>query len=144
MNSVCFSPISVQPLSVLVHCWSKIEEFFNQMAISLSEFQRRILLSEKTDLLQCLSSDFKITLFRFRCRLISSALSLMLNSRVPKVPLYCPTPFGRLSASLEFRHTLVPPLYPCYISIHSVENTISEGVLSLCGCFLTLTPSPPQ
>ena len=49
MNSVCFSPISVQPLTVVVDCWFKIEEFRNKMAISLSEFQRQIIVSETTD-----------------------------------------------------------------------------------------------
>ena len=94
--------ISVQPLTVLVDCWSKIEEFPNQMAIFLSEFQRQILLSEKTDLLQCLSSEFKITLFRFRCLLISSSLSLILSS---KVPLTSTVPLGR-PPSNSFIHSL--------------------------------------
>ena len=44
------------------------------------------------------------------------------------------TPFGRPSASLEFRHSLAPPLSVCYISICSVQDTTPEGVLSLCWC----------
>ena len=40
MNSFCFSPISVQPLTVFVICWFKIEEFPNKMAISSAQNSR--------------------------------------------------------------------------------------------------------
>ena len=40
MNSVCSSPISAQPLSVVVDCWFKIEEFHNQMTISSARNKR--------------------------------------------------------------------------------------------------------
>jgi hypothetical protein len=49
MNSGCFFPIPVQLLTVLVDCCFKIEEFPDRMAMSSSEFQRQIILSQKTD-----------------------------------------------------------------------------------------------
>ena len=49
MNSVCFSAISVQPFTVLVDCYFNTEELPNQIAISSSEFQRQIIVSQKTD-----------------------------------------------------------------------------------------------
>ena len=40
MNSACFSPISVQPLTIIVDCWFKNEEFPNKMAISSAQNSR--------------------------------------------------------------------------------------------------------
>ena len=72
--------------------------------------------------------------------LISSSLSLLLSYMVPKfylVPHDFTAPFGRPSASLEFLHSLS-------LSTRSVQNTIPEGVLSSCGCALTLTLTTSQ
>ena len=44
-----FSAISVQSLNVLVDCLIKIQELPKKMSISSSEFQRQIILSQKTD-----------------------------------------------------------------------------------------------
>ena len=38
-NSVCFSAISVQPLTVLVDCWFKIEELLHKMTILVSDLE---------------------------------------------------------------------------------------------------------
>ena len=61
MNSVCFSAISVQPFTVLVDCYFNTEELPNQIAISSSEFQRQIIVSQKTDWIRAIS-DYFITL----------------------------------------------------------------------------------
>ena len=97
MNSVCFSPISVQPWPVLVDCCLKIEEFLHKMAISsaqnsrhISFFLRKLTISSAS----VLNIWSHSSLF---CLLISSSLSLMLSSTAP---------FGRPSASLEFLHSL--------------------------------------
>ena len=83
MNSVCFSPISVQPLTVRFDCWFKIEEFPNKMAISSSGFQRQIILSQKTDRIRASVMNFGSHTFLF-CLQISSSPSLMLGCTVPK------------------------------------------------------------
>ena len=63
MNSVCFSPVSVQQLIVIVDCSFEIEEFPNKMAISSSEFQRKNHLFSENCQDSCLSSAYLITLF---------------------------------------------------------------------------------
>ena len=95
MNSVCFSSISVQPLTVLVNYWFKIEELSTKMAISSSAFQRQIILSKNTDrirasVLKTWSHSFLFSL------LISSSLFLSLTCAVPKfhlAPLRPPSHF---------------------------------------------------
>ena len=42
------------------------------------------------------------------------------------------------SAFRDFLYSLTPPHYACCISLCSVQDTIEEGVLSLCWCSLTL------
>ena len=105
MNSVCFSPISVQPWTALVNCSFKVEEFPNKMAISFSEFQRQFILSQKTDGIRASFLNIKSHSFLF-CLLISSSLSLMLSCISSKVPLGFTAAFGRPSASLESCHLL--------------------------------------
>ena len=134
MNSVCFSPTPVQLLTVLVDCWFEIEEFFNKLAISSSEFQRQIIFSQKTDGIRASVLNIWSHSFLFSL-LISSSLSLMLSCAVPNlhlVPLGSTALFGRPSASLEFLHSLS-------LSMRSVQDTTPEGVLSSCGYSLTLT-----
>ena len=121
MNSVFFSLISVQPLTVLVDCWFKIEESPNKMSISWSEFQQQIILSHKTDRIR--ASVLNIWSHSFLlCLLISSSLSLMHS---------CTVPLGSTAASLEFLHSL--SLY-AFCLRHN-----SKSVLSSCGCSLALT-----
>ena len=48
-------------------------------------------------------------------------------------------PLRRPSASLDFLHSLTPPDYTFRISLCSVQDTTPNGVLSQCGCCLTLT-----
>ena len=122
MNSLSFCD---QPLTVLVDCWFKIEEFPKKMAISLSEFQREIILSQKTDRIRASVLDIWSHSFLF-CLLISSSLPLMNSS---KVPLGFPPPFGRPSASLEFLHSLF--LSACYCPSHnSKRRSLFMRVLS--------------
>ena len=77
----------------------------------------------KNDLIQASVLSICSGSFRFYL-LISSSLSLMLSS---KVPVGFTVPFGRPSASLEF-------LYSLSLSTRSVQDTVPEGVLSLCWC----------
>ena len=128
MNSVCFFPISVQLLTVLVDCCSKIEEFPNRMAISSSDFQRQIILSQKTDRIR--DSVLSIWAHSFLFCLLTC-----LSCSVPEfhlVPHGFTAPFGRPSAFLEFLHSLS-------LFTRSVQETTPEGVLSSCWCSLILT-----
>jgi hypothetical protein len=117
MNCDCFSSTSVQPLTVLGDRRFKIEGFPNKMAICSSEFQRKIILSQKTDKIRASALNIRSHSF-LCCLLISSSLSLMHSSKVP---------LGFTAASLKFLHLLS-------LSTRSVQGTTPEGVLSSCGC----------
>ena len=95
MNSVCFSPISVQTLTVLVDCWFKIEQFLQKMAISSESWS-------ESSFFQWFSRQFSLSA-QALCFLVYSSLHL-------------------------------------FISVYlSVQDTTPEGILSSCGCSLTLT-----
>ena len=121
MNSVCFSAISVQPLTVLVDGSFKVEEFPKKMAISSAQnsrhksfFLRKLTISSAS-VLNIWSHSF---LF---CLLISSTLSLMLSSTAP---------FGRPSASLE--NCFILPLCLSLFLVHSLILPHYANCCSLC------------
>ena len=102
------------------------------MAISSSDFQRQIILSQKTDRTRASVLNICSHSFLF-CLLISSSLSLMLSCTVSNfhlVRIDYTAPFGRPSASFEFPHSLFTS---------SIKDTTPCGVLSSCGCSLSLT-----
>ena len=116
----------------------EIEEFSNKMAISFSECQRQIILSQKTDRIRASVLNIRSHSFLF-CLLISSYLSLMLSCTVPKfhlVPLdftwfYCAlwSAFGLLRIS-----SFTLSLYSVCPRHHSLWHSLSSY-----GCSLTLT-----
>ena len=115
MHSVCFSPISVQPWTVLVDCWFKTEEFPSKIAISSSEFQRQIILRKLTRFVPPLwVFDHRLSCF------VCSSLHLCLSCSVPLRPLV-----GLRPPSNFFIHSLST----CF-----VQDTTPAGVLSSCGC----------
>ena len=128
MNSVCFSPISVQPSTVLDDCWFKIEEFPNKMAIPSAQNARdksfflRKLTPSSASVLNIWSHYF---LF---CLLISVSHAQLHSSKVL---------LGSTSASLEFLHSLS-------FSTRSVQDATPEGVISLNAGALSLWHSLPQ
>ena len=102
------------------------------MAISSSEFQRQIIISQKTDRICASVLNICSHSFLF-CLLISSSLSLMLSctlSNFHLVRIDNTAPFGRPSAAFEFPQSLFTS---------SIQDTTPCGVLSSCGCSLSLT-----
>ena len=100
MSSVCSSPISVQPLTLLVDCWLKSEEFPKQMAISSAQnsSDKSLFLRKLTGFVPQLWI-FDRTLSCFVC----SSLHLCLSSSVAQfqsVPLRPPSNFFIHSLSI--------------------------------------------
>ena len=137
-------PISVQPLTVVVDCWFKIEEFPNKMAISSAQNSR-----DKSFFLRKLTGFVpQFWIFdhtQFPCSLfpqifISVSRTQLHGSEscaIPKFHLFHCTlwsAFGlrRISSFALSRST------------RSVQDTTPEGVLSWCWCSLTLTHTLPQ
>ena len=93
----------------------------------------RIQESKFTWKLTCLSSLFSAFVQTRRC------FTCTFFHFFPYPPLLyflgSTTLFGRPSASLEFRHSLVPYLFAYWISVYlSVQDTTPEGILSQCWC----------
>ena len=84
MSSVCSSPISVQPLTLLVDCWLKSEEFPKQMAISSAQnsSDKSLFLRKLTGFVPQLWIFYR-TLSCFVC----SSLHLCLSSSVAQFQL---------------------------------------------------------
>ena len=88
------------------------------MAISLSEFQRRIILSPSNWQDSCLSCEYLITLFPSSCLLISSSLSLSLSLTVAQFQSST-APFGSAFGLLRlssFSHSASL----CLLNLHPV------------------------
>ena len=106
MNKVCLSPISVQPLTVLVDYWFKTEEYPNKIAISSSQLQRQLILSQKADRICTTVLTIWSHSFPF---FVCSSLHLCLSCTVAQfhlISLGSTAPFGRPSASLECLYSL--------------------------------------
>ena len=96
------------------------------MAICSSEFQRQIILPQKTDTIRASVLNIWSHSFQF-CLLFSSSLSLMLS---------CTVPLGSTSAFLEFLHSLSLSLPVLSKTQLFVAFSLHAGALTL-----TLTTS---
>ena len=136
LNFLC-SLVLTLTLFVIHSSWITIDPFLHKMAIFIKnwpvEQKNHCLLLNWPAWALCSQPVFRL----------DAVVPVDLCISVPNpLLLYfygSTTPFGRPSASLEFRHSLAPPLYACYIYLCSVQDTTPEGVLSECGCSLILT-----
>ena len=118
---LCFSPISVQPLTLLVDCWLKSEEFPKQMAISSAQNS-----SDKSFFLR------KLTGFVPQLCIFDHTLSCCVFSSL------------HLCLSCSIAQFLTSPLLSCALwsafgllrissftlSTRSLQNTTPEDILS--------------
>ena len=122
---------------VVVDLWFKVEEFLHKIAICLKNWradqENRSFRVHWSDWALCSQHLLRL----------HAVLSVHLCISISLPLLLCffgsTSPFGRPSAFLEYRHSLVPPLYACCISLCSAQSTTPEGVLFQCWFSRTLT-----
>ena len=124
-------------LVVVDSSWLKIEESLHKMTIALEhwwvEQRNHPFLINWPAWALC-------SQYLFRLNVVLS-VHLWISVPLPRLLSFVGStaPFGRPSASLEFFHSLILPHYHSASLPAAVQNTTPEGVLSSCGCSLTLT-----
>ena len=117
-------------LSLLIRCSIlKNSSSKGQSPWRVDELNRIIILYLLTELIERSVLSICDDSWVF-CLFICASLSLFHRSTAR---------FGRPSGSPYFLHSLTLPHYVFRISLRSVQDTTPEGVLSSCGCPLTLT-----
>ena len=145
MSSVCSSPISVQPLTLLVDCWLRSEEVPKQMAISSAQnsSDKSLFLRKLTGFVPQLWI-FDRTLSCFVC----SSLHLCLSSSVAQFQLVPLHPWVGLPRISSFTLSLSPfcprhnsrrrSLFMRVLS-HSDTHHLNRHMVG-CGCHEILIP----